>query len=320
MHDDPPAVTRRSSSRSRSTRRSSTSPARWRCTATVRRSPPSLRAAIDDELVAHLLGRRGVEQVPRQAGLGRGQAGRHCQRACVPVVGVVVVAPGDERSFVRPLPVERLLGCRPGDAAATARDRHPPRRRPRRRRHRRPPRLRSVTRQADHLRALADGVDDRPVESDRVVKSIGHEETFSYDLFDIDDIDRELVRMADSVASRLRRNEVGARTVTLKARYGDFDDDHPVDDRRRAGDDRRTSLLDARRPARCPARPVTRGASAGDQRIEARPALTASCSSTTRRRRRSTPLDAVDDDPATGSALGAIGPAAGSSRRVEDGA
>jgi len=138
-----------------------------------------------------------------------------------PGLGIVVVDPGREREFVHPLPVERLWGVGPvtleklhGIGIRRVAD------------------LAEIDilalraslgdRQADHLRALADGIDDRPVESDRAVKSIGHEETFSHDLFDADDIHRELVRLADAVATRLRRNALGARTVTLKARYSDF--------------------------------------------------------------------------------------------------
>src|SRR5205085_869940 len=54
------------------------------------------------------------------------------------------------------------------------------------------------------LHQLAQGVDDRPVEPDRAVKSIGHEQTFARDIYDRDELGREVVRMADAVALRLR--------------------------------------------------------------------------------------------------------------------
>src|SRR5215217_5693690 len=69
---------------------------------------------------------------------------------------------------------------------------------------------------------LANGRDDRAVEPEREVKSIGHEETFAHDLHDLDDIRREITRLADAVASRLRAHGIGARTLTLKVRDGGF--------------------------------------------------------------------------------------------------
>ncbi|UOE45329.1 DNA polymerase IV [Agromyces larvae] len=72
------------------------------------------------------------------------------------------------------------------------------------------------------LRSLAAGEDPRRVLTGREEKSIGHESTFSYDLVEPDDIRRELLRLADDVAVRLRRAGLVARTVSLKLRYGDF--------------------------------------------------------------------------------------------------
>jgi len=76
---------------------------------------------------------------------------------------------------------------------------------------------------AKHLRRLALGIDDRPVETDRGAKSIGQEETFGSDISDLDVARAEMIRLADSVASRLRGSTVAARTVTLKAKFADFD-------------------------------------------------------------------------------------------------
>jgi DNA polymerase-4 len=74
-------------------------------------------------------------------------------------------------------------------------------------------------RQARHLRALARGLDDRPVEPEREARSISHEETYSTNKHDHDELGRELVRLADAVAARLRSAGVGARTLTLKLRF-----------------------------------------------------------------------------------------------------
>ncbi len=73
-----------------------------------------------------------------------------------------------------------------------------------------------------HLHALANGRDDRPVVPERHVKSIGHEETFGHDLYTREEIRNELVRLSDSVASRLRHNDVAAKTIQLKLKFSDF--------------------------------------------------------------------------------------------------
>jgi DNA polymerase-4 len=72
-----------------------------------------------------------------------------------------------------------------------------------------------------HLLALAHGRDDRPVETGRDAKSIGHEETFASNRTSHEQLRTELVRLADSVAARLRSAEVGARTLILKLRFDD---------------------------------------------------------------------------------------------------
>jgi DNA polymerase-4 len=51
---------------------------------------------------------------------------------------------------------------------------------------------------------------------------VSHEETYPVDIFDRAALGTEIVRMADSVASRLRRAGLVGRTVGLKVRYGDF--------------------------------------------------------------------------------------------------
>ncbi|WP_439688483.1 DNA polymerase IV [Curtobacterium sp. SP.BCp] len=72
------------------------------------------------------------------------------------------------------------------------------------------------------LHDLSWGRDPRTVESGVGEKSIGHEVTFGRDLTERDDVARELLRLADKVAVRLRRADVQARTVALKVRYTDF--------------------------------------------------------------------------------------------------
>ncbi len=73
-----------------------------------------------------------------------------------------------------------------------------------------------------HLSELARGIDDRLVQPGGVAKSIGHEETFEFDVADAEVIRSETMRLADAVASRLRANGLAGRTVTVKVRHPDF--------------------------------------------------------------------------------------------------
>jgi DNA polymerase-4 len=75
---------------------------------------------------------------------------------------------------------------------------------------------------ADWLRQLAHGVDDRPVQPNREVKSSGSESTYPRDLTDPLTIRDEISEMAASAASWLARRSFLARTVTIKVRYDDF--------------------------------------------------------------------------------------------------
>ena len=73
-----------------------------------------------------------------------------------------------------------------------------------------------------HLHRLAHGIDDRSVVADREAKSVGHEQTYTYDLTSRDAMNRELLRLADAVAARLAPGGLAGATVTLKVRFGDF--------------------------------------------------------------------------------------------------
>lgn len=74
-----------------------------------------------------------------------------------------------------------------------------------------------------HLHQLSLGLDDRAVETERVAKSIGHEETFAVDLFATADIHHQIVRLCDAVARRVRAAGVAAGTLMLKVKYANFD-------------------------------------------------------------------------------------------------
>lgn len=135
--------------------------------------------------------------------------------------GYLVVEAGTELAFLHPLEVRRLWGVGPaterrlaalgvrtiGELSALPEER-----------------LVSALGNAagHHLHDLAWNRDERPVEPERGVKSIGHEETFPTDVHDRDVLRHEIVRLADRVASRLRAADRAARTVQLKLRSPSF--------------------------------------------------------------------------------------------------
>jgi DNA polymerase IV len=75
---------------------------------------------------------------------------------------------------------------------------------------------------AKTLGALARGEDARPVVTREPAKGMSAEETFARDVDDPEVLRRELLRLAEKVAPRLRRGAVAARTVVLKVRFANF--------------------------------------------------------------------------------------------------
>ena len=71
-------------------------------------------------------------------------------------------------------------------------------------------------------RDRASGIDDRPVISSRADKSISAEETFDSDLAEIPAMNRQLLRLSERTASRIRAKELVAGTVQVKIRRADF--------------------------------------------------------------------------------------------------
>jgi len=134
--------------------------------------------------------------------------------------GLTVIAPERVERFLQKLPVDALWGVGPV-TAQRLRDRGIERLIQVRTAD--PATLReAVGSQADWLRRLADGHDDRPVVPNRATKSSGTENTFSTDLVDAQEIRITVDEMAREGAAWLARKTLLCRTVTIKVRYSDF--------------------------------------------------------------------------------------------------
>jgi len=81
---------------------------------------------------------------------------------------------------------------------------------------------RTLGNQTQHVLNLAQGLDDRPVESDREAKSISSEQTFAQDMEDSEFLLSILLHQVEEVAHRLRAGSLQAKAMTLKLRYGNF--------------------------------------------------------------------------------------------------
>lgn len=134
--------------------------------------------------------------------------------------GFVIVPAGEERRFLDPMPVSRLWGV---GKATEERLRQLG--------------IRTIRQLAaypeevlqrqfgelgGHLHRLANGIDDRPVETGRDAKSVSAEHTYQQDTREQDTIERTLLALAEDVGARLRSQELRGRTVQLKLRFDDF--------------------------------------------------------------------------------------------------
>jgi DNA polymerase-4 len=134
--------------------------------------------------------------------------------------GLVVVAPGDEATFLAPLPISRLWGVGEktavalaeygvqtiGDLAALSPDLL----------------VRRFGKHGGSLGTRALGMDDDPVHEGDPAKSVGHETTFDRDSSDPEVIERTLLALSDGVAGRLRSAGVRASTIAVKIRDSSF--------------------------------------------------------------------------------------------------
>jgi DNA polymerase-4 len=134
--------------------------------------------------------------------------------------GVTVVQPGEEATFLAPLPVRVLWGVGPvtarklaglgvttvGELAQVPEWE-----------------LRSrFGRQGLAMGRQAQGIDERSVVAARAPKSVSQERTFARDLSSADGLEQQLLLLSGGVSARLQRQGLVAGTVALKLRYADF--------------------------------------------------------------------------------------------------
>ena len=135
--------------------------------------------------------------------------------------GLVVIPYGREKEILAPLPIKRIWGVGPrtekilktggfhlmrhiqalSDESSL---------------------IPLVGNQARRIWELANGIDDRPVETDRKIQSIGAEETYEEDLTDGSAIELEFRYFANRLSKRLRKRNLLGHTVSIKVRYDDF--------------------------------------------------------------------------------------------------
>jgi len=82
--------------------------------------------------------------------------------------------------------------------------------------------VKKLGKQGSHMHRLALGIDERDVVPFHDIKSIGHEDTYSKDILDIEPAKRELLSLANRVARRMRRKGLEGKTISLKVKYSDF--------------------------------------------------------------------------------------------------
>jgi len=134
--------------------------------------------------------------------------------------GLKIVAPGDEASFLAPMPIGRLWGVGPKTqrrleargvetigALAALSDEHV---------------IQLFGRMGKEFRELARGIDNREVSDDRETRSVSSEMTFEYDVLSETVLRDHLRELASDVAERLRAHELRSATIGVKLKRADF--------------------------------------------------------------------------------------------------
>jgi len=134
--------------------------------------------------------------------------------------GLTVVLPENVKSFLDPLPIEKMWGVGKVTREALARlNIHTFKN------------LRNFDsaflerkfgKHGIRMHRLSMGIDERDVVPEHETKSVGNERTFMQDISELGDAKRVLLGLATQVGRRMRRKKMTGRTVSLKVKYHDF--------------------------------------------------------------------------------------------------
>ena len=134
--------------------------------------------------------------------------------------GLTVVEPHEVRAFLDPLPVKKMWGVGKVTQKALARlNIHTFRDL---RLSSRDVLERRLGKHGAKMHLLSMGMDERDVEPEHEIKSVGHERTFMHDIINLRDAKKVLLSLATQVARRMRRKKMTGKTVSLKVKYYDF--------------------------------------------------------------------------------------------------
>lgn len=146
--------------------------------------------------------------------------GKARQQTDAPPKAITIVPPGEEATFLAPLPIRRLWGVGPrsaetlsalglttiGDVANWSEEAL----------------ISRLGKLGRDVWRRAQGLDFRPVETEHVAKSISKETTFAVDVADESELKLTLRRLSDGVGRQARKAELAGTTIKIKLRWSDF--------------------------------------------------------------------------------------------------
>ena len=176
-----------------------------------------LQAGIRDEL--HLPSSIGIAPNKLVAKIAT-EVGKKAAKGGSPPFALTIVPSGSEAEFLSPLPADMLWGVGPktyarlselgihtiGDIARWPEEQL----------------VRMFGENGREMAKHARGQDERLVVTEREVKSVSQEVTFSRDVRDDESLEKTLTKLSAQVGRRLRKNELAGTTVKLKIRWPDF--------------------------------------------------------------------------------------------------